>query len=483
MYFYSRDKAECYRWLDELKLKEYQGIPITSGDVTLNELTQSYIERYAKPFVGHSTLKNYQGYIENYMCDSVLGKMKVSRICVDLVQDFINDLANTGLSGKTVGNIVAFLNSVFAQAVRNRLIVYNPCEGVRLPKKNSKERPLITEEEYERLLESADTQTLRTGIAILGEGLRIGELLGLQWKDLIEIEGVTVLNINKSLKREYHFDEKQERATGSKTEIKLSETKTDSSVRQVPVLPSVMVELEKLKAEQQIIAGQLGIRFNEDFFIIGTVGDNGFTYTTQDKFHADFAKCVQRAALPKEVTPHALRRYTSSMLIRHGASPVAVAKLLGHSNCSTTLEYYSRETLKGVHETVGRFLPEDISSESVFPINCSGVSTNIEVEKLRRLVLEFDAAYIEYIEKNFDKVDGLISFSMNKYMESPISGIIRDWENMLMMLLAVWHVMKECFGIVLFDEATMAQVKKLFKEDDGETLTPDEAVRDEFVDL
>ena len=333
IYFYSYDEGECYRWLDELKLKETQGLPITNGNVTLNEFAQSYIERYAKPYIRPATLKNYQGYAENYIAGSCIGKMKISRISADDIQDFVNDIVSIGLGGKTVRNIAAFMDSVFAQAVRNRLIMYNPCEGVRLPKKNTKERPLITEEEYARLWESADTQTMRTGIAILGEGLRIGELLGLQWSDLPEIE-------------------KQEKKSGFKTEIRLSETKTESSVRQVPVLPSVMVELEKLKAEQMIIAGQLGNRFNDNFFIIGSVGGDGFTYTTQDKFRADFAKCVQRAGLSKEVTPHALRRYTSSTLIRHGASLVAVAKLLGHSSSCTTLTYYSRENLRGSLDAV-----------------------------------------------------------------------------------------------------------------------------------
>lgn len=352
VYFYSWDEAECYRWLDELKFKELQGMPVTNDNVTLNELVQSYIKRYAKPYVRPATLKNYQGYVGNYISVSCIGKMKISRIAADNVQDFVNDIASKGLSGKTMRNIVAFLDSVFAQSMRNRLIMYNPCDGVRLPKKKSVERPLISEEEYERLLEAADTQTMRTGIAILGEGLRIGELLGLQWSDLTETEGVKVLNISKALKREYLFDEKLEKRSGSKTEIRLSETKSDSSVRQVPVLPSLMEELEKLRAEQKMIAGQLGIRFNDNFFVIGSVSGNGFTYTTQDKFRADFAKCVQRAGLSKDVTPHALRRYTSSTLIRHGVSPVAVAKLLGHSSSCTTLTYYSRENLKGTLDAI-----------------------------------------------------------------------------------------------------------------------------------
>ena len=345
IYFYSWDEAESYRWLDELKAKEIQGMPITGGNVTLEEYTLSYIQRYADPYVKAATLKNYQGYKDNYIIDSNIGKKKISYIYADHIQDFVNELIEKGLS-------IAFLEAVFSQAVRSRLIFYNPCEGVRLPKKKSKERPLISDEEFAKLLKSADTHTMRTAISVLGEGLRIGELLALQWKDLAEVDGVPVLSITKALKREYLFDAAAEKRKGAKTEVRVSDTKTDSSVRQVPVTHSVLIELEKLKSEQQVLVGELGVQFFDEFFIVSSVSDKGLYYTTPDKFRADFAKCVQRAGLPKEVTPHALRKYTSSTLIRKGASPVAVANLLGHSNCSTTLNYYSRETLKGTFEAV-----------------------------------------------------------------------------------------------------------------------------------
>lgn len=349
---YALTEKAAYDKLEMMRDKARRGVSLTEGDVSFDELEGSYIERYAKPYVRPSTLKNYQGYHENYIENSRIGKMKVSRIAADDIQDFVNALVDKGLSGKTIGNIAAFVDSVFAQAVRNHIIMYNPCEGVRLPKKKTKERPLISEEEYANLLNSANTQTMRTAIAVLGEGLRIGELLALQWKDYIEVEGVMVLEINKTLKREYLFDEKQEKRKDTKTEVRLSDTKTDSSVRQVPVLPGVMSQLERLRTEQQVIAEKYGIPISDEDFIIGTVGVNGFGYMTQNKFRADFAKCVQRAGLPKEVTPHSLRRYTSSTLIRHGASPVAVAKLLGHSSSSTTLTYYSRENLKGTLDAV-----------------------------------------------------------------------------------------------------------------------------------
>lgn len=350
-YEYALTEKAAYDKLEEMRDRARRGISLTGGDVMFNELVGSFIEHYAKPYVRPTTLKNYLGYQDNYISCSRLGKMKVSRIAADDVQFYVNDLVSTGLSAKTIRNLVGFMDSVFAQAVRNHLISYNPCDGVRLPKQKSKERPLITEEQFASLLKAADTQTMKAAISILGEGLRIGELLGLQWKDCIEVDGVSVLSVSKALKRDYIFDEK-EKAKGTKTEIRLSDTKTDSSVRCVPIILSVHNELEMLKAEQLRIAGELGVQFLDDFFIIGTLRDKGFGYITPDKFRADFSKCVKKAGLPIEVTPHSLRRYTSSTLIRHGASPVAVAKLLGHSSSATTLMYYSRESLKGTLDAV-----------------------------------------------------------------------------------------------------------------------------------
>ena len=64
IYFYSWDETECYKWLDEIKVRRMQGMPVTSGDVELFIFVQSYIQRYAMPYVRTSTLKNYLGYIK-----------------------------------------------------------------------------------------------------------------------------------------------------------------------------------------------------------------------------------------------------------------------------------------------------------------------------------------------------------------------------------------------------------------------------------
>ena len=110
-----------------MKAKEIQGMPITGDNVKFEDYAKSYIDRYATSYVKPATLKNYQGYVENYIIDSSLGKMKIGRVYSDHVQDFVNGLIVKGKSPKTIANIMSFTISVFAQAVRSSLIFHRIC--------------------------------------------------------------------------------------------------------------------------------------------------------------------------------------------------------------------------------------------------------------------------------------------------------------------------------------------------------------------
>jgi integrase len=48
----------------------------------------------------------------------------------------------------------------------------------------------------------------------------------------------------------------------------------------------------------------------------------------------------QTLALPRWATPHDLRHYYASLLIRHGASVKVVQSRLGHASAKTTLDTY-----------------------------------------------------------------------------------------------------------------------------------------------
>lgn len=53
-----------------------------------------------------------------------------------------------------------------------------------------------------------------------------------------------------------------------------------------------------------------------------------------------FANALRRARLPEWPTPHDLRHFYASTLIRSGASVKVVQTRLGHSSAKTTLDVY-----------------------------------------------------------------------------------------------------------------------------------------------
>jgi len=60
----------------------------------------------------------------------------------------------------------------------------------------------------------------------------------------------------------------------------------------------------------------------------------------QSPFAVVFEAAARRAGLPRWATPHDLRHYFASVLIRSGASVKVVQARLGHSSAKTTLDVY-----------------------------------------------------------------------------------------------------------------------------------------------
>lgn len=69
-------------------------------------------------------------------------------------------------------------------------------------------------------------------------------------------------------------------------------------------------------------------------------------------FRSFMRKSVENAGLPQNITPHSLRHYAASNLIRKGASVTATARILRHAQSSTTLNVYSEESLQGAYNAL-----------------------------------------------------------------------------------------------------------------------------------
>ena len=145
------------------------------------------------------TWKDDKGRIERHI-NAQLGSFPLCAITKEDIKSFLDFLRKEGLSEATVLHHMAILRRAFNMA---RTVVIEgiplfagpgPLDGVPLPKpKNARER-FLSYEEADKLLEAAQESghaDLHTAIVIaLNTGMRLGEILRLEWIDVDMAHGI-----------------------------------------------------------------------------------------------------------------------------------------------------------------------------------------------------------------------------------------------------------------------------------------------------
>ena len=153
----ARTQAECKEKLARA-IRDNRGIPMDHNeDYTVAEWCRLWFETYSKPVIRPNTAKNYRNIIENHIVPAI-GMVKLKRLTAIQIQKMYNDSktkgrvqrfekkTDTALSGSTVRRIHMVLSSALKQAVKERIIPYNPCDNCRIPPKEKKEMTIIPPE-------------------------------------------------------------------------------------------------------------------------------------------------------------------------------------------------------------------------------------------------------------------------------------------------------------------------------------------------
>ena len=226
----AKTQAECKEKLAKA-IREDRGVPLNhTGDYTAAEWCRLWFETYSKPNIRYNTAKGYEGIIEHHIIPAI-GAIKLKQLSSIHIQRMYNDLKENGrmprgakqndkaLSNTFVRRVHAVLQAALKQAVKERLIPYNPCENCRIPPKDKKEMTILPPEKIGRYLQEAEKYGVLPMFYLeLSSGLRRGELLALQWEDLNVKE--RILTVNK-------------RVTRMEGELDVTEPKTKNSVRKV----------------------------------------------------------------------------------------------------------------------------------------------------------------------------------------------------------------------------------------------------------
>lgn len=354
-YVYGKTPRECMRKMNELENSVGNNVSTADNTSLLQEEMERWLINVKAKTLKDQSYKRLTGTFNNQIKQSDLGSMRIIQIDSDNVQELINNLNENKYSFSTIKKTYDCLNEFFRYySAKNK--IDNPMLLVTMPTRNNvttkeKEIEFFEQNDIDKFIKECGAQyktgsnKYRYGYALAANiylGMRAGELLALQWKD-IDFDNNTIY-IHKTLiekdNPEYDMDNPDKmREQGIKKVVFVVQNSTKKSKnRYVPINSKAKKLLLTHKSNSEFI--------DPDDFVINTRNRK----TTTIKNMSDTLKAIERSAETdvQESGTHTLRHTCASLYFRAGVPVETICQILGNSRevCEKTYIHFIEEQLK-----------------------------------------------------------------------------------------------------------------------------------------
>lgn len=286
------------------------------------------------------TTTEFYRHISNVIADYFSGKalQSISPTDIDKYLIYLHTKYRTKqekpLAAKTIRHHYCALGYIFSFALNKEYITKNPMDKVDCPKTQKKKVDAFTEEQARSFFGYLDECPIdfRCMLNLLiTTGIRRGELMGLQWGD-IDFDN-HIISVNRNIT--------YTPASG----IVVSTPKTECSVRQIPVMPSVAAVLMEYRNGAE--------DWKKNDFLFPKDGNPSLA-RDPNSITRRVKRFMKLHGLP-DMSPHDLRHSCATLLLSNGADIKSVQEILGHSNASTTLNFYVKSDMKQMKAATDKF--------------------------------------------------------------------------------------------------------------------------------
>lgn len=270
-----------------------------------------------KQYVKKSSFSAYTLLIENHLLPNFGDQFAIEEADV---QSFVFQKLETGLSHKTIKDILIVLKMILKFGAKNKWLQYTPFD-IQFPTERERHNiEVLTKTDQKKIMNYIQEHfTFRNlGVYIcLSAGMRIGEICALTWEDIDTDNGI--ISVNRTIQRIYVIEDGIR-----KTELILDTPKTKNSIRDIPISKDL---LRILKPFKKIV--------NPSFFVL-----TNDAKPTEPRTYRSYYKNLMAALKMPELKFHGLRHSFATRCIESNCDYKTVSVLLGHSNISTTLNLY-----------------------------------------------------------------------------------------------------------------------------------------------
>lgn len=341
---------------DEVEEMRRSGINVLSANMTVLELMLKFAE-IRKLSIRKNTRANAKCII-SVLKEHPIADRDISSVTRSEGKMFVIGLYEDGYAYGTIENFKVALLQAFGSACEDKLIAENPFRFTlsKVIPKEEKEKAILTEEQYERLIDFCRenrrlTKHLDEVIILHETGLRVSEFCGLTMDD-VDLER-NVVRVEHQL---LYYAGK----------LFIEAPKTKQGVRTIPMSAKAKEAFEHMIAIRPRLDKEPVVDGYSGFFQITPYGKPRRTPSVEanlKKIIMKYNESHSQDTLPL-ITPHSLRHMFCTRLVLSGMNLKAIQYIMGHKKMEMTLELYSHMNEKNAIKAFQHYMASDTNFDT-----------------------------------------------------------------------------------------------------------------------
>ncbi len=295
-----------------------------------------WLNNYVQPTSKQRTYMRYAEIINQHIAPK-LGNLEIDELTPYTLQCFVTDLLNNGnlvtgkgLSPNTVNAMITVVQNSLKTAYALGYVKEYNADKIKRPKIQEKKIECFSSAEQKKIEQyiiSKDNVKLFGILLCLYTGLRIGELLALEWTDIDFIKGE--LRVNKTC----HDGKNVNGVFGRITDT----PKTLSSIRTIPIPKQLLPMFRETK------------RKSHSIYIVS----NGQKPISIRSYQRTFSSLQKNLGIPHRGF-HSLRHTFATRALECGMDVKTLSEILGHKSPTVTLNRYVHSLMEHKKEMMNK---------------------------------------------------------------------------------------------------------------------------------